>query len=390
MRTSPLSRRRRSGSSRPLVTFCMEWVPSYREAFYIHLDPVLESKGIDMEVIHGAPPASRRQRKDSVMPSWATFRPNREVSLRGREITWQPVFGDSRSSDLIVVQNEVALPFNYLAMAHRRIGGPLVAMWGHGAHFNKAEANAAAESLKARVNPFVDWFFAYTERSARIVSNHGLHEDKITVVNNSRVSDALGPHDDPDPEIAELVAQVAARSANTGWMVSALDQWKRLPFLIDTLDAVRALVPDFEFFVLGQGDEKTVENAAVTRPWLHALGPRFAADKAAIGALVDVTIQPGLIGLHAIDSFAFQTPMVTTEHPTHSHEFDYLIDGENSVVLHDGATAKDLGKAAASLLLDPSRLTLLKKGCAESASTYTIDAMVERFADGIEMALASR
>ena len=173
-------------------------------------------------------------------------------------------------------------------------------------------------------------------------------------------------------------------------MVSALDQWKRLPFLIDTLDHLRERVPDFEFFVLGKGDDQTVEEAAATRPWLHALGARFAADKAAVGALATVTIHPGLIGLHAIDSFAFGTPMITTEHSVHSHEFDYLVDAKNAVVLKESASAAELGDAAADLLSDPDRLETLRTGCAESAGTYTIDAMVERFADGIEGALRSR
>ena len=104
MRSYFSSRQRRDGSTRPVVKFCMEWVPSYREPFYTHLEPVLNAKGIDMEVIHGSPPASRRARKDSVQPPWATFRANKELRLKGREVTWQPVFGASQGADLIVVQ----------------------------------------------------------------------------------------------------------------------------------------------------------------------------------------------------------------------------------------------------------------------------------------------
>lgn len=376
---------------RPLVRFTMEWIPSYREAFYTHLEPVLDARGIDMEVIHGAPPKSRSSRNDSVRPAWATFVPNKVMSIKGTEVTWQPVWRKARDADLIIVQNEAALPFTYIAMAHRRLGGPLVAMWGHGAHFNEEEANPAAEALKKKVAPHVDWFFAYTQRSADIVEGLGLPREQISVVNNSRNSDADLPNPGAvDPELAQLLADANDRSSHMGWMVSALDQWKRLPFLVETLDEIRSRVPDFEFFVLGQGDDKTIENAAKTRPWLHALGPRFAADKAAVGALADITIQPGLIGLHAIDAFAFRTPMVTTEHAVHSHEFDYLKDGENALVLTEGATASELGAATAELLLDPAALQKLQVGCDISAATYTIDGMVERFADGIEAALTLR
>ena len=369
----------------------MEWIPSYREAFYTKLQVDLDARGIDMEVLHGSPPASRRARKDSVAPPWATYISNKELSVKGTEVTWQPVFNAAKDADLIIVQNEAALPFTYLAMAHRRLGGPLVAMWGHGAHFNEAEANAAAEAVKRRVAPHVDHFFAYTQRSADIVADLGLPLDKISVVNNSRNSDAnLQDTGQVDEELQVLLSEVGARSSHVGWMVSALDEWKRLPFLVDTLDEIRSRLPDFEFFVLGQGDDSTISTAASSRPWLHALGPRFAADKAAVGELADVTIQPGLIGLHAIDSFAFGTPMVTTEHPVHSHEFDYLIDGQNALVLAAGSSAAELGAATAELLTDRGRLSSLQTGCAASAGVYTIESMVERFADGIEAVIDRR
>ncbi len=365
----------------------MEWVPAYREAFYTNLIPQLDSCGIDVRVIHGAPPASRRSRNDSVQPAWATFRPNRELRIRGNEVTWQPVFRESRDADLVIVQNEAALPFTYLALAHRKLGGPRVAMWGHGAHFNESEANPAAEAVKKRLAPLVDWFFAYTERSAEIVRSHGLPGDRITVVNNSRESDAVTLAVEPEPELADLVRTVSLRSSHVGWMVSALDEWKRLPFLVQTLDEVRRKIPDFEFFVIGQGDSTTIADAAETRPWLHGLGSRFSADKAAVGALADITIQPGLIGLHAIDAFAFRTPMVTTEHPFHSHEFEYLKNGYNSVVLPEETSARALGTAVADLFRDPTHLEHLKVGCASSASDYSLESMVERFAAGIQQAL---
>ena len=391
MITSDNNARPTSSNHRPLVKFAMEWVPSYRESFYTNLAPVLDERGIDMEVIHGAPPASRRARNDSVRPPWATYVENKEFALKGKEVTWQPVWRTARDADLVIVQQEAALPFTYVALAHRRLGGPLVAMWGHGENFNPAEANASAEAIKRRSTPLADWFFAYTDRSAGVVEALGVPRERISVVNNSRTSDVLSEDATAvDPELSTLLADVKKRSSHIGWMASALNEWKRLPFLIDTLDHIRSRLPDFEFFVLGKGADQTVEEAAATRPWLHALGARFAADKAAVGALAMVTIHPGLIGLHAIDSFAFETPMLTTEHSVHSHEFDYLVHEKNAIVLEEGASAADLGNAAVDVLSDLDRLEVLRKGCAISANTYTIDAMVERFADGIEGALRIR
>ncbi len=384
-RAFPMSGR----GNRPLVTFCMEWVPSYREAFYEKLKPRLDERGIDMLVVHGAPPASRRRRNDSVRPDWATFVENREATIGGRELTWQPVWRLARRAELVIVQQEAALLFNYVALAHRRLGGPKVAMWGHGENSNPASANGAAESIKKRATPFADWFFAYTERSAEVARRLGLSDEQITIVNNARTSDAtLFDPADACPEVVEMLDRAQERSSHIGWMVSALDTWKRLPYLIETLDEIRSRVPDFEFFVLGQGDDEAVIfDAASRRPWLHALGSRFGADKAAVGAAAHVTIQPGLVGLHVVDAFAFQTPMMTVRNEIHSHEFDYLIDDENAVVLPEGASASELADATALVFADPTRLQNLQRGCARSAELYTIDAMVERFAEGIDAAI---
>ena len=52
--------------------------------------------------------------------------------------------------------------------------------------------------------------------------------------------------------------------------------------------------------------------------------------------------------------------------------------------------AEELGEAAAALLNNRTQLGQLKSGCAKSSSTYSIEAMVQRFADGIEDALSTR
>ena len=375
-------------SSRPLVVFAFEWMPTYRAGFYEVLRPRLDARGIDMRVVHGSAPGSRKLRGDGIRPEWATHIENRMLSLKGTEVTWQPVIKHLKGADMVVVQHEAALPLNYLLLARRKLGGPKVAFWGHGAHFNPGEANRAAEVLKQRVTKHADWFFAYTQRSADIVESNGLPRDRITVTNNSRSSDALN---DASPSAAtkELVAEVNGRSRHKGWMISALDKWKRVPFLIETIDDIRQRVPDFEFFLLGSGATVGIaEEAAATRPWFHVLGPTFAGDKRLIGESVDITIHPGLIGLHVVDSFAFQTPIITTEYSAHSHEFDYLETGDNSVVLPEGSTAIDLGAACASVLQDPALLSTLQAGCLSSSQHYSLANMADRYANGVEQALA--
>jgi glycosyltransferase involved in cell wall biosynthesis len=184
---------------------------------------------------------------------------------------------------------------------------------------------------------------------------------------------------------------VAGRESRIGWIVSALDRWKRVPFLLETLDAVRDRVENFEFFALGAGcDAAILVKAARSRPWLHALGPVFGADKAAIGRRAEVTIHPGLVGLHVIDAFATASPMVTADISYHSHEIEYLEPDVNALVLAESASPVELAAAVAELFADNARLSTLQSGCRSAAEVYTMDAMVERFATGVLLALAGR
>ncbi len=379
-----------SADRRPVVTFAMEWVPQYRAPFYERLRVELDHRGVEMRLVHGDPPSSRKKRNDAKVIDWADYVPNKLWTVKGLELTAQPVLGQLRGADLVVLQQETGLLLNYLMMARSRLRGPKLALWGHGHNFNPLEASELAEGVKRRVTKFGDWAFAYTERSAEVFRSIGVAPEHITVVQNSLdIEPIRNPTGTVSGDVAELVSDLSARSAKVGWIVSALDQWKRVPFLIDVLDRCAERVDDFAFVALGAGDQAhLLAEAAETRPWLHALGARFGPDKAAIGQLADVTIHPGLAGLHVIECFATESPMITADLDYHSHEITYL-SPENSVVLDNGASAGDFADATAKLMDDPARLGDLKDGCRASADVFTLDAMVDNFATGITEALAT-
>ena len=374
------------------VTFAMEWVPQYRVPFYWALRRRLCRDGIEVRLIHGDPPASRIGRQDNQSLSWAESVPNRFWTVGGLELTFQPVWKRLAGSDLIVLQQEAGLLLNYPALIRSKLGGTPVALWGHGHNFNPADANGPAEWVKAKSTRLADWVFAYTEQSAEVFRSLGIDDQRITVVQNTMDTASLQDGSEPISEpLAALLEAVRSRGSRVGWIVSALDRWKRVPFLLDVLDATRSRVENFEFFALGAGSDAAIlEEAGRSRPWLHALGPVFGPDKAAVGRLAEVTIHPGLVGLHVIEAFATASPMVTADISCHSHEIDYLEPEVNAVVLSPSATAADFASGVAELFDDHDRLASLQNGCRSAAEVYTMDAMVERFAAGVCSALAGR
>ena len=104
-------------------------------------------------------------------------------------------------------------------------------------------------------------------------------------------------------------------------------------------------------------------------------------------ALCSVILNPGLVGLSVLDGFALGMPMVTCDLPGHGPEIEYLIDGQNGVVLPADTLAADYGGCVAGLLGDVESLKQLSAGALKSAETYTVEEMVNRFTTGILRAL---
>lgn len=365
----------------------------YRIAFYDQLRDLLATENVDLRVIYGQPnPSEREKQSNSTLP-WGTYTRNRYLSFAGREISWQPCSRLLRDADLIIVEQAVKHVLNWeLALSPGRRHFKL-ALWGHGRNFQSKSSTSLAERSKRVLTKHSDWWFAYNSSGARVVADIPFPAHRITVVNNSvdtrlltqardEVRQSLGQ------EQEALRRELGINSESVGLFVGGLYKAKRLDFLIAACDHMRDLVHDFELIIIGAGpDRQLVRDAARCRPWLHYVSPVFGADLAPYFELAKIFLMPGLVGLSVIDSFVFQTPMVTTAFPYHSPEIEYLSNGVNGIIHPDPDDAAGYAAEAAKLLIDNQRLAHLIEGCDEAASTYSIDAMVRNFADGVLHAL---
>jgi glycosyltransferase involved in cell wall biosynthesis len=170
--------------------------------------------------------------------------------------------------------------------------------------------------------------------------------------------------------------------------IGALDDSKRIPFLLEAGASLASRLPDFNLVVAGDGPERQrVEQAAKSCDWLRYVGRVTGSVKARLGAVADVLLMPGRVGLVAVDSFALRTPIVTTRWPFHAPEVDYLEEGVNARFSADSIA--DYARTVELTLLDRRGLSRLKAACAASAPRYSLDAMVENFTRGVVAALAA-
>ena len=379
-------------TSAPIVSIVSRTLPRYRIPFYQGLRVELGRRDIELRLIHGQSARDEVSRSDTGSLEWAHQIRNRSLGIGSREFFWQPCISLLRGSDLVIMEQASKLLLNYPLSVAQHLGGPRHALWGHGRNLREHASSRVGEALKRVISRRAHWWFAYTESSAAIVRDLGYPEERISVVQNAvdgspsierraRTSER---------ELAELREALDLRGTNVAIYAGGLYAEKRVPFMLEACREIRRRIPDFEFIVVGGGPEQhRVEDAARELDWLHYVGPKFDDEKVAYFVLAKLMLIPGLVGLGVNDAFIFETPPITVDLPYHSPEIDYLVHGENGLKLESGVDATQYGSAVADLMLDTARLERLRGGCRAAAQRYTMEAMVERFATGVERALAS-
>jgi glycosyltransferase involved in cell wall biosynthesis len=252
---------------------------------------------------------------------------------------------------------------------------PRLVLWGHGGNLQASGLSARlSEGFKSWTSRRAHWWLAYTQGSADRVVASGFPRERVTVVQNAvEVTPPVGTRD-----------RVPGQCAYVGSLYSH----KRIGFLLEGARRTAALRDDFRLVVVGDGEDRPlVDEWAAREPWLEVRGAVYGEEAATLLAESNLLLMPGLVGLAVVDSFATRCPLVTVDLPLHSPEIEYLEDGVNGVLLPAGTTPLQYGEHVARLLDDRACLDRLRDGCADAAATYTVDAMVHRYAEGLLAAL---
>lgn len=360
----------------------------YRVALFEALCVELKMRGIQLVLIYGQPEPSAINKQDGGELGWAIRVVNRYRQIGKVCLAWQPIPGEAKNVDLIVITQENRIISNYMHIFRRYFGGPKIAFWGHGANLQSKNKGGIRERFKRWSTNRVDYWFAYTKMSANLVSFSGFPSDRITILNNSVDTRELRLQIDSITldDKRELRLSLGFGDGPVGIFVGSLYADKRLSFLFAAAEAIRVVVPEFHLLIVGDGAERAkVQEWCDAHPWACWVGTRFGKEKTAYLSVAQVMLIPGAVGLGILDAFACGVPLLTTDCGNHGPEIAYLENGRNGVMTAD--VLDDYVDAAVGLLRDPDLLSFLRAGCTASLAEYTVENMARRFADGIESAL---
>jgi glycosyltransferase involved in cell wall biosynthesis len=376
------------GSTWARVTIIQPSMHQYRVAFFEQLTNALAEEGVDLQVRHGTPSATMRARADSASPSWARVLPTLSLSVAGRRITHHRLGPTAELGDLVIAEQAIRNLETYLLLRGADRGGPPVAFWGHGTTMTKPHSSLERR-LKAWMTSRAHWVFTYTEGGARQLTELGYPAQRLTVVHNTVDTDSLVANlAQLDPgEVESFRTAHGLLPGRTALFLGGLDDSKRLEFLAAACRRVYAALPDFRLVVAGAGTRQDYLRSLTAEGWLVHLGPVFADRRAILGAVSDIMLMPGRVGLSIIDAFALGLPLLTTDWPFHAPELEYLDDGVTGAITPNSVEA--FATSTIAHLLDRPRLTRMQAACRASVATHRLDRMVDSFRDGVLAALAA-
>jgi len=363
----------------------------YRVGFFEKLLSKCRENQIDLTLVHGNPSKRDKVRNDTGILSWSSQIRNSFISVGGLELIFQWIPFRYWTADLVILQQENRVLSSYLIYLFRKVRALPVAFWGHGINFQSKYPSGLREKWKKMWGKRVDWWFAYTLLTERVLMSWGYPPSQITRLNNSIDTEKL--RNDlaswSDSEIKSKARELGiSEGCPVGLFCGSLYQEKRLDFLISAADLIKDKNPDFHLIIVGDGPKRgELEIAAQTRPWIHVMGARVGKEKALYFRMAQVLMNPGLVGLPLIDAFVAGLIMVTTENAKHSPEIIYLENERNGVVTVDNVSS--YAQSVNKIFDDENYSGHLSRQALEAGKVYSLDAMVDNFVKGIKSAISN-
>ena len=364
-------------------------LPQYRYEFFYLLKKELLKSNIELEVIYGKEKSDNALRLDEVDIDWAKYIPNQIVKIGKTEFIWQSCMNVIKNSDLVIVENANKLLLNYYLTLIRRFSKYRFAYWGHGRNLQE-HANSLPNKFKYLFINKCDWWFGYTDLTKRILLSKNCPVNRITVVQNAIDTSSLRKiySEIKDDEINNLQKQLGIKNGVTAIYCGALYPEKNFDFILETCYRVKREIPDFHMIFMGSGIEAPkIISASASNKWIHYVGSKFGNDRVSYFKIARIQLMPYYLGLGIVDSFALETPIITTSNPFHGPEIDYLENGKNGYMTNDNI--EEYSAKVVEILKDRSYLKLIE-GCKLSAEKITLEVMVDNFKEGILSCLNSQ
>lgn len=383
------------------VLIVQPMIPGYRSEFFRRVVDRIQSSGNQVIVATGVSSGEHAKRGDVANDSLPWQR-----SGRGWGRFFGPMYvryhgsvGFQRTADVVVCELATGCIDTHVALLRRAltrwlpgIRSPRVITWGHVGAYTRTHGTFlnAVETIMMRAS---DQVLAYTPKGVLDARDRGVPQNRVRSLDNTVDLEALQAAVDevsvlsPSQAWSELTSGAEQETVPVRCVayVGGLDRSKRVDFLAEALERWWQADPQLRVLVGGAGADAHLLDLAVQRGQVLRLGRVGDREKALMSRVAQFMLMPGRVGLVAVESFVLALPVVTTPHPYHAPEFDYLVPGTDSLVLTDEPT--QWADEILDVYEQPGAIDRLRSAARERAGTPSMDHMVATFVDACESAM---
>jgi len=195
-----------------------------------------------------------------------------------------------------------------------RVSGKKVIFWGHGLYGNELWSK---KKIRILFYKLANYHLLYNNRAKELLIQEKFDANSLYVVYNSldyelqrKIFNTLNKR-----YLDERKQEIFGNSNKTIIFIGRITKEKKLDLLIDSLNILKSKGSNFNLLIVGDGSEINHIKMACTKNGLENVkfwGPCY--NEYIIGELIglaDLTVSPGNVGLTAIHSLTYGTPIIT-------------------------------------------------------------------------------
>jgi glycosyltransferase involved in cell wall biosynthesis len=338
--------------------------PHYRLAIWKGL---LNSKAFDLEIYF-----SQKNPLGIHSPELKDIFTNNEISklhliknywVKKKVLIWQSKIIKTAlfsEFDYLLLLGEMNVVSSWISIFIAKLRGKKIFMWSHGIYGNESFSKKYLRLLYLKQSDFI---FLYENRAKSLLQQNGFNETSLAVVYNSLNYDLFERLYKGllNTDKNEFITFFKDNSLPTIIFIGRLTKIKRLPVLIEAVRKLNQIKIRYNLLIVGSGEDQTylenTYNSIVEEGLLHFYGNCFDENKTS--ELIyhsDLCVSPGNIGLTAIHSLSYGTPVAShSNFNNQMPEVEAIIDGENGFLFEEN-NSDDLANKIDNWFLNNSNL----------------------------------
>lgn len=238
--------------------------------------------------------------------------------LAGRILVWQEgVIGSCLKSnfDQAIFTGDMYCLSTWIAAIICRLRGIKVTFWSHGLYGNEGKLKLLIRKSFYRL---AHKHLLYERRGKSLMKEQGFNSDKLYVIFNSLDYDAQLTFRKRSQAItrSDVYPFFSRPTLPVIVFIGRLTHGKKLKLLINVVKQINNNMPILNLIFIGDGSEKKslqdLGQLGLDEGWIHFTGACY--DEEIIGQYLfhaDICVSPGNVGLTAIHSLSYGTPVFT-------------------------------------------------------------------------------